>query len=62
MGAAAVSEGTSRTAILPLEASVFSAELYALELAISIAKSDRTSKFVIFSDSLSVLTQLKTIL
>ena len=41
VGVAAVCEATSRSATLPQEASVFSAEVHALKLAISIIKADR---------------------
>ena len=51
---------TSRPATLPREASVFSAEQYALKLVILIAITDRTFKSVVFSESLSGLTQLET--
>jgi ribonuclease HI len=61
VGAAAVCEATSRSATLPKEASVFSAEIYALELATSIIKTNGLPKNVIFSDSLSALVQLKTL-
>jgi len=61
VGAAAVCGATARSATLPQEASVFSAEVHALELAISIIKADRLPKYTVFSDSLSALTQLKTL-
>ena len=42
-------EGTVRTALLPKQASIFSAELHAIHLIIR----DHQERFVIFTDSLS---------
>ena len=61
VGAAAVCEATPCSATLPKEASVFSAEICALELATSIIKANGLLKNVIFSDSLITLVQIKTL-
>ena len=55
MGAAAIFGRKSRTASLPVEATVFSAEMRAIDLAIEIVKDVIHDKFVIFSDSYSSL-------
>lgn len=58
VGAAAVCDGIVRTATLPPEASVFSAEMHAIQMAINIIKNNTKDRFVIFSDSLSSINIL----
>jgi ribonuclease HI len=55
VGAAAVWGDVVKIATLPKEASIFSAELYAITLAITIISDNPTKNFVIFSDSYSAL-------
>ena len=42
-----------------MESSIFTAEVYAIDLALNIISRDKHNKFIIFSDSLSVLTSLE---
>ena len=42
-----------------MESSIFTAEVCAIDLVLNIISRDKHSKFIIFSDSLSVLTSLK---
>ena len=44
---------------LPMESSIFIAGVCAIDLALNIISSDKHNKFIIFSDSLSVLTSLE---
>ena len=44
---------------LPMKSSIFTAEVCAIDLALNIISRDKNNKFIIFSDSLSVLTSLK---
>ena len=44
---------------LPKESSIFTAEICAIDLALDIISKNKYSKYIIFSDSLSVLTSLK---
>ena len=44
---------------LPKESSIFTAEIYAIDLAQDIISKKKYCKYIIFSDSLSVLTSLK---
>ena len=44
---------------LPMESSIFPAEVCAIDLALNIISRDKHNKFIIFSDSLSVLTSLE---
>ena len=44
---------------LPMESSIFNAEVCAIHLALNIISRDKHNTFIIFSDSLSVLTSLK---
>ena len=58
---AAVYKGRSKEKHLPKGTSIFNAELCAINLALDIASEDKNNKFVIFSDSLSVLTAIKNL-
>ena len=53
VGSAAVCGVTVRTASLPKQASIFSAELHAIHLALLIIHDQLEERFVIFTDSLS---------
>ena len=44
---------------LPMESSIFTAEVCAIDLVLNIIYRDKHNKFIVFSDSLSVLTSLK---
>ena len=44
---------------LPKEASIFSAEIYAINLALDLISTSSSKKFIIHSDSISVLQSLK---
>ena len=44
---------------LPMGSSIFTAEVCAIDLALNIISRDKHKKFIIFSDSLSVLTSLE---
>ena len=44
---------------LPMKSSIFTAEVCAIDLALNIISRNKHNKFIIFSDSLSVLTSLK---
>ena len=44
---------------LPKETSIFSAELYAINLALDLILTSNSKKFIIYSDSISVLQSLK---
>ena len=44
---------------LPKEASIFSAEIYAIDLACDLISTSNSKKFIIHSDSISVLQSLK---
>ena len=44
---------------LPKEASIFSAEIYAIDLALDLISTSNSKKFIIHSDSISVLQSLK---
>lgn len=59
VAAAAVSIATNLSSRLPDNASIFSAEAYAILLATDIIKSSAGSNFVIFSDSLSCLQAIQ---
>ena len=59
VGAACFSNPTIKSESLPGHATVFSAELRAVELASQIIKSKPAGKYLILSDSLSVLLSLK---
>ena len=60
VGAAVYHNGRSHKATLPKESSIFSAELYAIEMVINVIKTDPSNEnpFVIFSDSSSSLRAL----
>jgi ribonuclease HI len=55
VGSAAVCRETVRSQTLPTEASIYSAEAYAIHLALSIVRERSETKYVIMSDSSSVL-------
>ena len=60
VGAAAVCGEVVRMESIPEESSIFTAEVYAIILAMSIVKGSKKKEFVIFSDSYSFLTKLST--
>ena len=60
VGSAAVTENRSLTASLPVAASIFSAEMHALKMAIDHVSFLRTPLNVIFTDSRSVIDSLHT--
>ena len=55
---AAVLNETNHKKALPMESSIFTAEVCAIDLALNIISKNKEKKFLIFSDSLSVLTSL----
>jgi ribonuclease HI len=55
---AAICEDRTEKSRLPNKASIFSAELKAVELSLRIIKTDKRKKFIIFTDSKSVLQAL----
>ena len=57
-GAAVLNE-TIHKKTLPMKSSIFTAEVCAIDLAFNIISRDKYNKFIIFFDSLSVLTSLK---
>ena len=59
VGCAAVSKYHNSKQRLPDNASIFSAEVKAIDLALTFASTYTEDKYIIFSDSLSVLTSLK---
>ena len=61
VGAAVVHGSTKIMASLPTQATIFTAEVYALQLAIDYIKRVDRGKFVIFTDSLSALRALSNI-
>jgi len=58
VGAAVMSELGNRSASLPIEASIFSAELEAIRLAVNIVREAAPGRYVVMSDSYSVLSSL----
>ena len=58
VAAAVVYRSTTKTTRLPNTASIFSAELYAISLALALIRRSKESNFVIFSDSMSSLQSL----
>ena len=60
VGSAAVSESVEKKASLPPVASIFTAELYAVSLALTIITSSREVNSVVFSDLMSALQILTT--
>ena len=44
---------------LPKEASIFSAKIYAIDLALDLISKSNSQRFIIYSDSISVLQSLK---
>ena len=59
VGAAAVWRQVIRKETLPSEASIYTAELYAVNMAIGIIKENKNENFVIISDSRSVLSKMR---
>jgi ribonuclease HI len=59
VGSAAVGPDVARLSSLPKQASIFSAEIHALHLALTIIKDHSESQFVIFTDSYSSLQCIK---
>ena len=60
VGAAAISEGVQKSASLPKEGTIFSAEVHAIELAMRIDKETQNDKFVIFSNFLGALRSIES--
>ena len=58
-GCGAVLHKKSRKKCFPKEASIFSAEIYAINLALDLISTSNSKKFIIHSDSISVLQSLK---
>ena len=56
---AAVLHETIYKKALPMKSSIFNAEVCAIDLTLNIFSTDKHNKFIIFSDSLSVLISLK---
>ena len=56
---AAILNKTIHKKALPMKSTIFTAEVCAIDLALNIISRDKHNKFIIFSDSLSVLTLLK---
>ena len=59
VGAEVVCEGIVRTSSLPIEASVFSSEMHALNIALDVISMKVENEFMIFSHSLSVVRGLQ---
>ena len=57
-GAAAIAEKVEKRAAMPREAYIFSAELHAIQIAVDTLRNMRHDKFLIISDSMSVLKEL----
>ena len=58
-GCATIRKGKSFKKHLPNDTSIFSAEACAINMALNLISESRNYKFIIFSDSLSVLESLK---
>lgn len=58
VGAAVIGPNDAKTATLPAIASIFTAELHAISMAIELAGRDNNSNVVFFTDSLSALSSL----
>ena len=56
---AAVLNKTIHKKTLPMKSSIFTAEICDIDLAFNIISRDKHNKFIVFSDSLSVLTSLR---
>ena len=56
---AAVLNNTIHKKALPVKSSIFTAEVCAIDLALNIISKNKHNKFMILSDSLSVLTSLR---
>ena len=56
---AAVLNKTVLKKVLPRESSIFTAEAHAIDLALNIISKSKYRKFIIFSDSLSVLLSVR---
>ena len=52
VAAAVVYRSTTKTTRLPNTASIFSAELYAISLALAVIRRSKENNFIIFSDYL----------
>ena len=52
------SKDNNKAKALPMESSIFTAEACAIDLALDIISKEKRKKFIIFSDSLSVLLSL----
>ena len=61
VGAAAVYGDTVNTEALPAESSIYTAEVYAIRLAMQIAEESNKNFFVIVSDSNTALAKLSRI-
>jgi len=60
VGAAAVSSERELSMSMPTEASIFSAEIEAINLAVNLIRENNDGKFLVASDSISVLQSLKS--
>ena len=58
VGSAAITEGGALAASLPTEASIYSAEMHAIKMAVNSVERSRAPQTVIFSDSRSVVDSL----
>ena len=56
---AAILKKTIHKKVLPMKNSIFTAEVCAIDLGLNIISKNKHNKFIIFSDSLSVLTSLR---
>ena len=56
---AAVLHKTIHKKALPMKSSIFTAEVCAIDLTLNIISKDKHNKFIIFSDSFSVLIKKK---
>ena len=59
VGCAAILNNTKQSKRLTNKASIYSAEITAIDLALDIITANKHNKFIIFTDSMSVLTALK---
>ena len=57
--AAIINKTIQKTKHLPKEASIFSAEIYAIHLALDLISENKNSKYIIFSDSKSAIIAIK---
>ena len=53
VGAAAITEGPAKSASLPKNASIFTAEAYAIHMTVNLIRTSKGKKFSVFTDSRS---------